>query len=170
MNETSVLAEASQYLLFIVGDEEFGVNLQQVKELIAYAPPTPVPLTPECIRGVINLRGSVVPVIDLAAKFKFQKSAINKRNCIIVLEVEQDGAPIIMGVIADAVDDVVPLTAADISAAPSFGTKVHVDYLRGVGKIGEKFILLVDIPKVLSVEELRSVAEVQNAADAETGA
>lgn len=163
-NETA--ASAAQYLSFVVGKEELAIDLLWIKEIIAYSEPTSVPLAPASIRGVINLRGSVVPVIDLATVFKLSTAAVTKRSCIIIVEVALGGEKTPMGLVADLVSDVLVLQPADIAPAPSFGTGVHIDYLSGVGKIQNKFVLLLDVNKILSSQELIAAAKISQPADA----
>jgi purine-binding chemotaxis protein CheW len=147
-------AEQAQYLTFFLAGEEYAIGILQVKEILEYDTLTKVPQTPPSIRGVINLRGSVVPVVDLAAKFGLFPSLITKRTCIVIVEVDLEGQRTVMGVLADAVSQVMDLTPADIEAPPAFGTAVRVDYLQGMGKVGKKFVLILDVNTVLSAPEL----------------
>jgi purine-binding chemotaxis protein CheW len=151
----------SQYLTFFLGDEEYAVGILRAKEIIQYDVVTRVPGTPGWIRGVINLRGSVVPVLDLAVKFALPETEASKSTCIVIAEVELEGERLVMGVLADAVSQVIDLLPSDIEPTPAFGTRVHVDYLLGMGKLGKKFVLILDIDKVLSTEELRTAADVE---------
>jgi purine-binding chemotaxis protein CheW len=152
--------KTEQYLTFHLGDEEYAVGILQVREIIEYGIVTRVPTTPPFIRGVINVRGSVVPVIDLAVKFGLAPNPVSRRTCILLIEVEIAGEPTIMGVVADSVSQVVDLLPGDIEPAPPFGTRVHVDYLLGMVKLGDKFALLLDIDRILSTDELLQVSEV----------
>ena len=152
--------KTEQYLTFHLGDEEYAVGILQVREIIEYGLVTRVPGTPSFIRGVINVRGSVVPVIDLAVKFGLTPNPVTRRSCILLIEVEIAGEPTVMGVVADAVSQVVDLLPGDIEPAPPFGTRVHVDYLLGMVKLGDKFALLLDINRILSTDELLQVSEV----------
>jgi len=131
-----------------------------VREIIEYGIVTRVPGTPPFIRGVINVRGSVVPVIDLAVKFGLTPNPVTRRSCILLIEVDIAGEPTVMGVVADAVSQVVDLLPGDIEPAPAFGTKIHVDYLLGMVKLGDKFALLLHIDRILSTDELLQVSEV----------
>jgi len=151
--------DQAQYLGFYIADEEYAIGILRVKEILEYDTITRVPGTPPCIRGVINLRGSVVPVVDLALKFGLPERPITKHTCIVVVEVDLDGERTVMSVIADAVSQVMDLGAADIEPPPAFGTRVHMDHLLGMGKAGRKFILLLDIDRVLSVNELMEVTK-----------
>src|SRR6266568_142151 len=143
-----------QYLTFMIGGEEYAISLLKVKEIIEYDTVTHVPKTPEWIRGVINLRGSVVPVIDLAVKFRQTPSVAGKLTCIVITEVQSGDEAAVMGIMADAVRQVIDLKPQDIEEPPAFGTRVKVDYLLGMARAGKKFCLLLDTEKVLSTDEL----------------
>src|ERR1700687_434816 len=166
--ETNPITEQNvqQYLTFMIGAEEYAVSLLKVKEIIEYDTITEVPKTPEWVRGVINLRGSVVPVIDLAVKFRLPASVAGKLTCIVITEVECEGEATVMGVMADAVRQVIDLKSQDVEEPPTFGTRVKVDYLLGMARAGKKFCLILDTEKVLSTNELLdlpdSVAEPEN--------
>lgn len=153
MGTATEVAERQQYLAFALAGGDYAVGILKVKEILQYEEVTPVPSTPRSIRGVLNLRGSVVPVVDLAVKFGLPETPVTKRTCVLVIETALDGAPAIMGVMADAVSEVIELGADDVEEPPSFGTRVKVDYLLGMGKVGRKFVLLFDIDKVLSADE-----------------
>ena len=166
--ETNPITErdVQQYLTFMIGAEEYAVSLLKVKEIIEYDTITEVPKTPEWVRGVINLRGSVVPVIDLAVKFRQAPSVAGKLTCIVITEVECEGEATVMGVMADSVRQVIDLKPEEIEEPPTFGTRVKVDYLLGMARAGKKFCLILDTEKVLSTDELLelpdSVAEPEN--------
>ena len=147
-----------QFLTFLIGGEEYAISLLKVREIIEYDVVTKVPKTPEWVRGVINLRGSVVPVVDLAVKFRQPLSEIGKLTCIVIAEVQCEGESTVMGVIVDAVSQVIDLRAEDIEAPPTFGTRVKVDYLLGMARAGKKFCLMLDTDKVLSTDELLELA------------
>ncbi len=164
MDTEKAAADQGQYLGLFIGDEEYAIGILHVKEILQFDALTRVPGTPPSVRGVINVRGSVVPVIDLAVKFGLPESVITKRSCIVIVEVEIDGEGTVMGVMADAVSQVVELGPADILPPPSFGTRVQVDYLRGMGRSGRKFILILDIDRVLTVDELQVAAAARAAA------
>jgi purine-binding chemotaxis protein CheW len=155
--------EQTQHLTFHLAGEEYGIGILSVKEILEYDTITTVPQTPACIRGVINLRGSVVPVVDLAAKFGLPARPITKRTCIVIVEVEVEGSRTVIGLLADAVSQVMDLAPEDIEPPPTFGTRIRVDYLQGMGKVGKKFVLLLDVDRVLSAPEL--LASVQAAAE-----
>ena len=151
--------QIQQYLTFLIGGEEYGVSLLKVKEIIEYDVVTKVPKTPSWVRGVINLRGSVVPVIDLALKFGQAATELGKLTCIVITEVECAGEATVMGILADAVSQVIDLKPEEIEAPPAFGTRVKIDYLVGMGRSGKKFCLILDSEKVLSTDELLEVTD-----------
>jgi purine-binding chemotaxis protein CheW len=139
-----------QYLTFVVGDEEFGVGILQAKEIIEYDTVTTVPHAPAFIRGVINLRGSVVPVVDLAVKFGRPSRDVTRRSCIVIVEVRHDGVTTVVGIIADRVTQVAELASDAIEPAPSFGTGVRTDWLVGLGRAGKRYLLLLDTDRLLA--------------------
>jgi len=161
MEAAKKTTDQAQYLGFYVAEEEYAIGILRVKEILEYDTITKVPGTPPSIRGVINLRGSVVPVVDLALKFGLPASPITKRTCIVVVEVDLDGERTVMGVLVDAVSQVMDLGPGDIEPPPAFGTRVHMDHLLGMGKAGKRFILLLDIDRILSVNELMEVTKLQ---------
>ena len=146
-------------LTFFMDQEEYAVELLKVREIMEYREPTVVPMTPASVRGVINVRGRVVPIVDLAIKFGLADLTISKRTCIIIVEVNIDGADTSMGLVVDAVNEVREFVGDEIEDAPSFGTKVKVDYLQGMGRTGTKFALILDIDRVLSDMELEAVVK-----------
>ncbi len=148
----------TQYLTFYIANVEYAINILKVKEIIEYDTVTKVPKMPACICGVINLRGSVVPVADLAIKFGLPATTITKLTCIVIVEVEMQHERFILGVMADAVSQVIDLPAGDIAPPPAFGAQIRVDYLLGMGKLGNKFLLILDIDKLLSTDELLASA------------
>jgi purine-binding chemotaxis protein CheW len=150
---------AVQYLTFITAGEEYAIAIVKVREIVEFEAVTTVPNTPVWIRGVTNLRGSVVAVVDLATKFGLPASGISKFSCIIIAEVMFQGESLIMGVLADSVSQVIDLTDDEIEQPPPFGTRVKTEYLLGMGALGKKFCLILDIDKVLSADELLAVAD-----------
>ncbi len=160
MDAVKDVVEQTQYLTFALAEEEYAISILKVKEIITYdAALTKVPTMPPSVRGVINLRGSVVPVVDLALKFGLPERPVTKRTCVVIVEADMGGDHTVMGVIADTVSEVMDLLPRDIEASPPFGTRVRGDYLKGLGKIGEKFVLILDIDRVLSSEKLQESAE-----------
>jgi purine-binding chemotaxis protein CheW len=154
MSGSEAALGTSQYLTFWIEDEVYAVGILQVKEILQYEELTRVPATPAWIRGVMNLRGSVVPVVDLAVKFGLGSRPVTRTTCIVILEVSLGDRPSVIGILADGVDQVIELAAPDLQAPPAFGTRIRVDFLSGVASLGKKFALILDIDRLLSVDEL----------------
>jgi purine-binding chemotaxis protein CheW len=148
-----VPADRRQYLSFSVAGADYGVAVLQVKEILQLESVTRVPSVPASVRGVINLRGSVVPVVDLCAKFGQGETAFSKRTCILVVEATLDGRAAVIGVLADGVTEVVELGPEDIEAPPPFGSRIQLPFLTGMGKVGQTFVLLIDLDRVLAADE-----------------
>src|SRR6478736_2093633 len=166
---TKDAAGSAQYLSFQVAGESYAVGVLQAREIIEYSTLTRVPHAPAAVRGVINLRGSVVPVVDLAVKFGLPASEIGRRTCVVIVECTIEGAAMVMGVMADAVNQVLDLGPTDIEPAPSVGTRVRTEYLKGMGKLEQGFVLLLDMDKLLSAQEAavgQPVAAAVSAVDA----
>ena len=144
----------SQYLTFTLGGEMFAVGILNVKEIIEYGNLTEIPMMPTFIRGVINLRGSVVPVIDLAARFGGKASELGRRTCIVIVEVADGDLQHDIGIMVDAVSEVLDIPGSEIEPPPSFGAKIRADFIFGMGKVAGKFVIILNINKVLSVEEI----------------
>jgi purine-binding chemotaxis protein CheW len=155
-----------QFLSFQIAGEEYAVGILRVREIIEYGVVTRVPTTPPWVRGVFNLRGGVVPVIDLAVKFGLPPGEITSRTCIVITEAQIGGETALMGVVADAVSQVMELRPEDIEPPPAFGTRVRIEYLRGMAKADKKFVLLLDIDRVLSSDEIVGLTETTQAAAA----
>jgi purine-binding chemotaxis protein CheW len=163
MSVTSPGSSLAQYLTFVLAEEEYAVDILQVREIFEYEIVTRVPFTPPWIRGVINLRGGVVPVVDLAVKFGLPACTVSRHTCIIIVEIDLDGQPTPMGVMADSVKQVIDLKPEDIEPPPAFGTRVRVDFLLGMAGVAKKFLLLLDLSRVLSADEIlvaTTIAEV----------
>ena len=146
-----------QYLTFFMRGEEYAVGILRVKEIIEYETVTRVPTTPPHVRGVINLRGAVLPVVDLAAKFGHGETQPGRTTCIVIVETQLRGENLAVGLLADSVSQVVDLDAADIEPPPSFGTNVRVDFLVGMGKLEGRLILVLDIDRVLTPVEMEDL-------------
>jgi purine-binding chemotaxis protein CheW len=153
-------AEAQQYLTFALGSEMFAVGTLTVKEIIEYGQLTEVPMMPDFIRGVINLRGAVVPVIDLGARFGRAEKTITRRTCIVIIEVPNEDGQHDIGVVVDSVSAVLEIPAGDIEPPPSFGARIRADFISGIGKVNGKFVILLDVGRVLSVDEIATLASV----------
>ncbi len=151
--------KATTYLTFILGTESFGVDVRNVREVLDFTTITRVPRMPEFMRGVINLRGSVVPVIDMRLKFGMEKAEDTVDTCVIVMEISLDGETTVVGALSDAVKEVFDLEAGQIEPPPRIGTSLNTEFIRGMGKHDEEFIIILDIDRVFSAEELALVAE-----------
>jgi len=162
--------ENRQYLTFMLGGEIFAIGILSIKEIIEFGQLTSVPLMPEHIRGVINLRGAVVPVIDLSARFGRAGTEVTRRTCIVIIEVESGEARQDIGVVVDAVNEVVEIPTNQIEPAPAFGANIRTDFIQGMGKVNDRFVIILSVDHVLSVDELAALGELhgsmQNAAPA----
>jgi purine-binding chemotaxis protein CheW len=156
----------SQYLTFALGGEMFAVGILNVKEIIEYGNLTEIPMMPAFIRGVINLRGSVVPVIDLAARFGGKPTELGRRTCIVIVEVMDDDARHDIGIVVDAVSEVLDIPDSEIEPPPSFGARIRADFIFGMGKVAGKFVIILNINRVLSVEEIAQLTGAEGAAEA----
>jgi purine-binding chemotaxis protein CheW len=151
-------AEQQQYLTFSLGDEMFAIGILSIREIIEYGNLTLVPMTPPFIRGVINLRGAVVPVIDLAVRLDREPREATKRTCIVIIEVEHGEDRHDMGIVVDAVSEVLEIPPENIEPPPEFGAHVRIDFIAGMGKVNGRFVILLDAGRVLSVDEVAVVA------------
>jgi purine-binding chemotaxis protein CheW len=146
--------ETVQYLTFKLSDEVFALDVAKVREILEITNITKVPQTPDFMRGVINLRGSVVPVIDMRLKFGMSATEQTVNTCIIVVEINMDGDTTVLGALADSVQEVVEMEPENIEAAPHIGTKLNADFIKGMGKVDSRFVMILDIDKVFSSDEL----------------
>lgn len=153
-NKIRFATDGSQYLTFTLGQEEYGVEILKVQEIKGYSPVTPIPSTPSYVKGVMNLRGTVVPVVDLRAKLAMPEAEYNQFTVIIVVKVGDR----VMGVIVDAVSDVLNIPRADVQAPPDFGAQVDARFISGMAKAAEKLVVLLDIERVLGGEEAPALA------------
>lgn len=149
--------DTNQYLTFKLDGEIFGVAIGKVREVLDFTSVTRVPQTPTYMRGVINLRGSVVPVMDLRLKFGLASTEKTVNTCIIIVEIEMEGETTVLGALADSVQEVLDLESEQIEPPPRIGTKLRTEFIRGMGKHGEEFIIILDIDRVFSAEELAAV-------------
>jgi len=154
----------AQYLTFTLGGEMFGVGILNVKEIIEFGSVTEIPMMPAFIRGVINLRGAVVPVIDLAARFGGKATEVGRRTCIVIIEVPDEDTRHDIGIIVDAVSEVLEIPGSEIEPPPSFGARIRAEFIQGMGKVAGKFVILLDITRVLSVEEIALLTGVEQGA------
>lgn len=143
-----------QYLTFTLDEEAFALEIAKVREVLEFTAITKVPRTPAFMRGVINLRGSVAPVVDLRIKFGLGKTKNTINTCVVIMEVEVDGDSIVLGAIADSVQEVIDLMPDQIMPPPKIGTRLNTEFIKGMGKRGEDFLIVLDINKVFSAEEI----------------
>jgi len=153
--------EQQQYLTFMLSGETYAISILRIKEIIQYGQLTEVPRMPGFIRGVINLRGAVVPVIDLSARFGKQATAIGRRNCIIIIEVAIGEESQSVGVMVDAVNAVLEIPASEIEPAPTFGANIRADFIAGMGKINGKFVIILNIQHVLSMDDMEALVSME---------
>jgi len=154
--------QLQQYLTFQVGKEKLAIGILDVNEIIEINNVTRVPMTPDYIRGVINLRGNVVPVIDLSARLGHQTSEISKRSCIVLVEVEAHEEAQIIGMLVDQVNEILEIPEESIKPAPDFGSDIRTEFIQAMGQVGEDFIILLAINRVLSVSELAQLRQVSD--------
>lgn len=153
-----------QYLTFVLGGEMFALAILNVKEIIEYGSLTEIPMMPTFIRGVINLRGSVVPVIDMTARFGGGTSEVGRRTCIVIVEMankdDAGGTTHDIGIVVDAVSEVLEIPKSEIEPPPTFGAKIRADFIAGMGKVAGKFVIILNVQRVLSVDEMATLAQV----------
>ena len=152
----AIMEKEGKYLTFALGQEEYGLEILKVREIIGYMEITAVPQTPAYVKGVINLRGQVIPVIDLRAKFGMETTERTEETCIIVVEISQGGRSFSTGIVVDHVEEVLDIAGEDIEEAPQFGSAVNTDFILGMGKIGDSVKILLDIDKVLAGDDFDS--------------
>jgi len=152
-----------QFLTFMVNDEVYGIGILNIREILEYDNLTKVPLMPDFISGVINLRGSVVPVVDLARRFGHEPKDIGKRTSIIIIDIMgNEGESVEVGIVVDIVNEVIELAASEIATPPTFGAKIRADFIQGMGKIDDKLMILLDVNHVLSIKELSTIGEISD--------
>jgi purine-binding chemotaxis protein CheW len=165
----AVIEEQEQYLTFMLGGEMFAIGILGIKEIIEYGNLTIVPMMPTFVRGVINLRGAVVPVVDLSARFGRPNSAITRRSCVVIIEAKAaDGQAQDIGLLVDTVSAVLDIPASQIEPPPSFGAKIRADFISGMAKVEGKFVIVLQVDQVLSIDEMSRLAEVDQAATSDT--
>ncbi|MGY3264726.1 chemotaxis protein CheW [Lysobacter sp. HA35] len=149
-----------QYLTFALGEEMFAIDIRGIKEIIEYGGLTTVPMMPGFIRGVINLRGAVVPVIDLSVRFGRAPTVLGRRTCIVIIEIATDGGWQDVGVVVDAVSEVLEIASSSIEPRPAFGPRIRTEFISGMALLGSGFVMLLDVQRVLSVEDMAGLAGV----------
>jgi purine-binding chemotaxis protein CheW len=151
-------ADETQYLTFMLDREIFAIGILAIKEIIEYGNFTAVPTMPACIRGVINLRGAAVPIMDLSVRFGKPARDVTKRTCIVIVEIEAHGEQRVVGVIVDAVNAVVEIAPSEIEPPPAFGARIPGGFIEGMGKIGNRFVILLNVNHVLSADDMDALA------------
>lgn len=149
-------SDGRQYLSFALGAEAYAVDISSIKEIIEYGGLRPIPMVPPFIRGVINLRGSVVPIIDLSVRFGRRRSVVTRRTSIVVAEIASSGGTQDIGFVVDSVNTILQIPNDQIEAAPAFGAKIRSDFIKGMGCVDERFVIILDLLTVLAIEELAS--------------
>ena len=167
MNETN-MAETTQYLTYRLADEVFAVDVAKIREILDYTPATKVPGTPDFMRGVINVRGNVVPVVDMRLKFGLPKTDKTVDTCIVVMEIVVDEETAVLGALVDSVEEVIELEAGQIEPAPRIGTKWRTEAIRGIGKRNGELLIVLDIDRVFSESELTQLQDGRGDANPET--
>lgn len=152
-----------QYLTFLLGGEMFSIGILNIKEIIEYGQITTVPMMPAFIQGVINLRGRVVPVVDLQVRFGRDRTVVGKRTSIVIIEATMNGERLDIGIVVDAVSEVLAIPQSEIEPAPAFGAKIRTDFISGMGKVGGKFVIILNVEQVLSVEEMAALGNTLSA-------
>jgi purine-binding chemotaxis protein CheW len=155
--DKTIVVKAGKYLTFSLAEEEYGIGIIQIKEIIGMMPITSVPRTPAFVKGVINLRGKVIPVIDLRLRFDMETSEYTERTCIIVVEIEGKANTVVIGIVVDSVSEVLNINGQDIEEAPSFGTKLNTNYILGMAKTEGGVKILLDIDCVLTSDEIKLI-------------
>ena len=159
----SAVPVAQPYLAFRLAGEVYAIDILRIREIIEYILPTSAPMMPASVRGVINLRGAVVPVIDLAIRFGREATGVGKRTCFVVVEVEYEGAILILGLMVDGVNAVMEIGAENIEPPPSFGTRANAEFIEGMARVDGRFVIILDIARVLSIDEIAAIKSVDAA-------
>lgn len=157
--------DQNQYLTFVLGRETFALGILSIKEILEYSAPTEIPMMPAFIRGVVNLRGAAVPVVDLCARFGRPSAAVTKKTCIVIVETRVGDESHVIGVVVDAVNEVLEIPGSEIEPAPSFGASIRADFIEGMGKVRGKFVIILDADRVLCVEEMEMLTHAAASAD-----
>ena len=156
-------ARGQLYLAFMLGAEIFAIDILRIREIIEYTPPTEVPMMPPSLRGVINVRGAVVPVVDLAVRFGWPETGVGRRTCIVIVEIEHQGARHVLGLLVDKVNAVTEIKADEIDMPPAFGARINTDFITGMARVNGKFVIVLNIERTLTIEEMAVVQKVNEA-------
>lgn len=149
----------AQYLTFMLAEGVFAMDIATVREIIQHCQMTTVPLMPSFVRGVMNLRGAVVPVIDLQARLGKANATVGKKTCVVIFDIQREGERVELGLMVDAVSEVIEIPAGDIEPAPQFGSAVKREFIRGMGKVEGKFVIILDPERALNVDEMTAIVE-----------
>ena len=155
----SVAAAATQFLTFALGDELFAMDIRTVREIVQYGPVSTVPLMPSFVRGVINLRGAVLPVIDLQARFSRPPAKVGKKTCIVIFDATRDGERVELGLLVDSVSAVIDIGADHVEPPPDFGSGVKRDFIRGIAKVADRFVIILEPDRAFDVDEMTQLCE-----------
>ena len=161
LGQSSGKEDEMQYLTFFLGEEMFAMDIRIVREIIQHGAMTVVPLMPEFVRGVINLRGAVVPVIDLQSRFGRGAAQVGKKTCVIIFDADQEGDRMELGLMVSAVSEVIEIASSEIEPPPQFGTSIPREFIRGLGKVGSEFIVILEPDKALNVDDMVALAELE---------
>lgn len=145
------------YLAFLLGKEDYAIEIERIREIVEYSPPTEVPMMPPSVRGVINLRGGVVPIVDLAVRFGARPAAVGRRTCFVIVEVAHAGTVQVLGLAVDRVLAVTEIRAADIDPPPAFGASINTEFIRGMARSGNRFMVILNVARTLSMAEISAV-------------
>ena len=157
---TNAMTIIQAYLAFRLAGEVYAIDILRIREIIEYTLPTSVPMMPASVRGVINLRGAVVPVIDLAIRFGREATGVGKRTCFVIVEVEYAGTILVLGLMVDGVNAVMDISADSIEPPPSFGTRANAEFIEGMARLDGRFVIILDIARVLSIDEIAAIKSV----------
>lgn len=160
----------AQYLTFTLGEELFAMDIRTVREIIPHGPMTIMPMTPDFVRGVMNLRGAVVPVIDLQCRFGRPRAQLGKKTCVVIMDAHQDSDKAALGLMVDAVSEVIEITPSDIEAPPDFGTTIDRSFIRGIGKVKGAFIVILDPARALNMDDMVQLSADTTPTEAATAA
>ena len=159
LSEKNEVSREGKYLTFTLDREEYGLGILKIKEIIGMMPVTSVPKTPDFVKGVINLRGKVIPVLDLRLRFGMQEMEYTERTCIIVVEISGPSGNVVIGIVVDSVSEVLNIKAEDIEDTPTFGTRLNTDYISGMAKIDGRVKIMLNIDRVLKTDELEAISQ-----------
>ncbi|MBM0105653.1 purine-binding chemotaxis protein CheW [Steroidobacter sp. S1-65] len=151
--------DQNQYLTFVLGRETFALGILSIKEILEYSAPTEIPMMPAFIRGVVNLRGAAVPVVDLSARFGRPSTPVTKKTCVVIIETTVAEESHIIGVVVDAVNEVLEIPDTEIEPAPGFGASIRADFIQGMGKVRGKFVIILDVNRVLCIDEMEMLTQ-----------